>query len=167
MTHDMKEAFEGLDDALGTSYEEPKQIVKVEKKPPPAVIEKKESNLVSIDDEEYIAEGMKNLIESTNNVVNKLDKSLKIGTDHRKFEVYSELVNSVTGQYKELRHLRESAAKLKHDQTKKVRTMNDIGKNEVVMLSPEALSSMIENASKNSELNRIEAKFTIEDEEEH
>lgn len=172
---ELSAAFEGLDEAFDTEFEEDtiftdsipeddKVTTAIAVREPVQLPEK----VVTDDDKtlrdtDYVAHEIKCLIQSSKSVLDRLDSDIQIGSQPRMYEVYSQLTNSITAQLKELRQLGESVAKIKIDQGKQ--KLEDIGNNDKIQLTSEQLLDMLDKAKERSEINEIEADFDIQDED--
>jgi len=163
-----EEAFEGVNELFGTTYDEAtaeKAVVKIEKEIT-SIVDKKEeikNNLVTMQDTPYIRQEIMSLVQSSTMIVGKLETDLKVGSPARMYEVYATLLNSVTNALKELRQLNLDVANLEVDQTKKM-TIEDVkGPDDKISLSAGDLLKMVKAAGENSEISQIDADFKIED----
>lgn len=159
--------FKGLDETFDTSYDEKeakKQVAKIENNIKEIDTKKKDlkNNLVVMNDVPYIKEELMTLISSSKNILEKLEDDIKVGSPARMYEVYATLLNSITNELKELRQLNYDAAQLEIEQNKK-KSLSELNPNDKVLLSSDALLDMISTASKQSEMNRIDADFEIQD----
>lgn len=116
-----------------------------------------------IRDVEFLTTEIKSLIISSKAVLNTLEGDIKIGAAPRMYEVYATLLNAITTQYKELRQLNESVAKLIIENKKQ--NLETVKEDHKMMLSGNELLNMISDAQDNSELNDIDAEFIIEDDD--
>lgn len=159
--------FKGLDETFDTSYDEKetkKQVAKIEDSIKEIDTKKKDlkKNLVVMNDVPYIKEELMTLISSSKNILEKLEDDIKVGSPARMYEVYATLLNSITNELKELRQLNYDAAQLEIEQNKK-KSLSELNPNDKVLLSSDALLDMISTASRQSEMNRIDADFEIQD----
>jgi len=156
------ESFNKLSEALGTFFEEDTENV-------PAVINK---NLPVVpiapqetifEDKIYLQERLKNLVENSETILTKLATDIKTGSDARKFEVYGELLGSITNTLKELRDLNKMSI-----DTNIMENPNEVPgatTNVNVFLSSSELQKMMESAREKSEINKIDATFEIVNDE--
>jgi len=172
---DVSGAFEGLDDAFDTEFEEdtefidispeddtvPTNEVAVRDRPNIPMELTKDDN--TIRDTDFVSHEIKGLIESSKSVLDKLDADIRIGSQPRMYEVYSQLTNSITAQLKELRQLHESVAKMKINQSKI--KLSDVGTSDKIQMTSEQLLDMIDKAKENSEIKQIDADFEVDDED--
>lgn len=165
---ELSAAFGGLNTAFDTNYEDrsddhQKNALQIIKNEVAEIEERKENirtGLIEMKDSYFLETEIKSLVLSSRSVLQRLDIEIKVGSNARMFEVYADLLNAITNQYKELRQLNESVAKLNVDQNKK---SNDTHGNDKITLTADQLLEMVNSASKNSQLNKIDAQFTIED----
>jgi len=117
-----------------------------------------------IKDSNFLEKEIKGLILSSKRVLETLEKDIKIGAPPRMYEVYATMLNAITGQYKELRSLNESIAKfvLENKKQNLEETKED---HKLVLNSNDALNMYIK-AKELSQMDRIDADFTIVDEDE-
>lgn len=118
-------------------------------------------NNAQIKDSLFLENEIKALILSSKSVLNTLEKDIKIGSQPRMYEVYATLLNSIIGQYKELRQLNEAVAKLLIE-SKKVNIDEKAENRKSIMTSKEALD-MVMNARLHSNMNAISTQFEIMD----
>jgi hypothetical protein len=156
------EAFEGLNSAFDTDFKGD-DIDKLENEVK-VLQERKETFKTSIDieDEDYLKGELKSLIVTSKIVLEKLQTEIKIGSGPGMYDVYTNLLNSITNQLKELRQLNQAVAKVLLEKNKK-KTIQDLGENGKISLTANQLMDMISTASEKSEMNRIEADFVIDD----
>ena len=172
---DLSGAFEGLDEAFDTEFEEDTvftdEIPEDDKVPTTAVAVRDRPNVpmeVTEDDKtmrdtDFVSHEIKGLIESSKSVLDRLDADIRIGSQPRMYEVYSQLTNSITAQLKELRQLHESVAKIKIDQGKL--KVSDVGDSDKIQLTSDQLLDMIDRAKERSEIKEIDADFEVDDED--
>jgi|TARA_Y100000310_G_C20704329_1_gene833643 hypothetical protein len=163
---ELSATFQGLSDAFDTEYEddvEEKQVTVPDNKPAPA---KKEDTPpatnggVELQQVDFITDMIKDQLDSTQTIVERLDSDIKIGSKASMYEVYAQLQNSMTAKLTEMRKLHESAAKIQVDQNKK--NLTEIGSSDKIQLTSEQLIDMVNAASEKSEINKIEADFKID-----
>ena len=129
------------------------------------VIEKRSSELTeyvqkpdTLKDKIYIEENIKELIEISKDVLKTVKDDIKIGASPRQIEVFSTLTNAITNQIKELRDLNKMIYDLES-----INSIDDPKPGIVnISMTSDDLLDMIKDASKNSELNKIDADFDIE-----
>lgn len=165
----MNTGFEGLDDALGTEYQNSNATDKAAQtaKKLDALSKKKNSD-ITLEDKEYMAFEIKTMIEDSRRVLDILEQDLKIGAQPRSFEVYATLTKAVLDGVKELRELHNNIEQLKLSkeklELKRTSTEMIAGQPNVsIKLTGPELFKMINDAKSNSELNRIDAEFEIVD----
>jgi len=159
------EGFEGL--TSGFDVEEfDEKIEEIQKDV--SLIETKKNELVAkaqnpvvFQDQEFIQTELRTLIMSARTVFHKVEQDIKIGADNRKIEVYAKLLESIGKQYTSLIELNKSIfdAQVQMGQV----DLENLGDNKI-SLSSEQLLDMINKAKDGSEMNRIEADFSVEDE---
>lgn len=135
------------------------------------LIEEKKQKLVEqsqdlmLMDQDYIRDGLKTLIIGSANVIDKLQCDIKIGTAPRVYEVYARLIDSATAQYRELRELNRDIATVSIEKGKF--NVGNMGSGDAISLKPEQLIDLIESAKEQSQVNKIDADFKIEDDKEN
>lgn len=123
-----------------------------------------ELEIARIKDSGFLEKEIKSLILSSKNVLQTLEKDIKIGSAPRMYEVYATLLNAITAQYKELRNLNESIAKFVIE-NKKQNLDEKKEEHKMMMDSNDALNMYM--AAKNaSQMDSIDADFDIVDEDE-
>jgi hypothetical protein len=165
--------FENLDGALDTDYSADETVKEAE-----SLITKIEDNKkaveastdeTTIDDKEYLEFELKTLIQSTRRVLDVLEQDVKIGSQPRVFEVFGTLTKTVIDGIKELREMNLSIAQLKLQKEKldvrKAESKNipQLPNQVNISLSGRELFNMVSNATKNSQLNEIDAEFEVVD----
>jgi len=159
------EGFEGLTSGFDVD-EFDQKIEEVEQDM--SLIETKKNELVAkaqttavFQDQEFIQTELRTLIMSARTVFHKVEQDIKIGADNRKIEVYAKLLESIGKQYTSLIELNKSIfdAQVQMGQV----DIENIGNNKISLTSLQLLD-MINTAKDESQMNKIEAKFEIEDE---
>ena len=166
---ELSAAFDGLNTAFDTSYEDDAEEVKAVQviENEIADIEKRKndvkSGLIQMDDADFLTKEIKSLVLSSRDVLQRLDDEIKIGSNGRMWEVYAGMMNAISNQYKELRQLNESVVKFNIEQ--KHKNIGDVQGGDKIALTADQLLDMVRAASEKSEINKVEANFTIEDEQ--
>lgn len=164
MNDDIK-GFDEISKKLNTTFENGEEIstdIQKFEKDKTDLVERAKKEEV-IEDQFFIQNEIKTVINNGKNVLQKIDDSLKVGSQPRMFEVYATVMNSLISSLKELKDLNylvENKRDMQSDTGGRKQTniyMNMTGK-EVL--------DMINNASKENELKEISADFTIDDKEE-
>jgi hypothetical protein len=185
----MDGVFDGIDEKLNTKFE---SILEEEKNKLDVIRDKQvdvqniieDEREITLEQKEFMINELKDMLESSNDVLTTLKNELKVGTGPRMWEVYSTLVNARTEQMKEMRSLSSQIAKIKimdnELKLKKIDTALKIDKNkrslegddsgEVTLtktwkLKGSDLQSIIQNARRDSELNQIEIEEIVSDED--
>jgi len=161
--------FDKLNDKFNTSFTTSsseidkieEEIQEIEDKKNELIVRSNKTDLV-IKDQDYLEEEIKELIDNSKTVLQKLQNDIKIGSPARMYEVYAELLNSVLNQYKELRELNKMIESMK--------IMSGAGfrpsveeKDNKISLTSDQLIDVVNKAKKNSQLNAIDASFEIEE----
>jgi len=167
----MDDVFGGLDDEFNIENEDevivPEDDDMEEEKNLPVVAENKEVTKVGDDvvvaGTEYVSTEIKGLIDSSKDVLGRLDATIKIGGAPRLFEVYSQLTNSITAQLKEFRQMHETVAKIKLEEKKK--NISKIESGDEITFTSEQVLDLVSKERNRSEINEVDAEFTIEDDD--
>lgn len=114
-----------------------------------------------IQDSEFLEKEIKSVMLSSRRVLEIVEKNIKIGASPRDVEVYSTLLNAITGQFKELRNLNESMAKLVIENKKQ--NLEEVKEDHKMILSSNDALNMLMQARTNSKTNAIDADFDILD----
>lgn len=114
-----------------------------------------------IQDSEFLEREIKSVMLSSKRVLETVEKNIKIGASPRDVEVYATLLNAITGQFKELRNLNESMAKLVIENKKQ--NLEQVKEDHKMMLSSTDALDMLMKARNNSKTNAINADFDIID----
>lgn len=114
-----------------------------------------------IQDADFLDREMKSVMLSSRRVLEIVEKNIKIGSSPRDVEVYSSLISSITGQFKELRNLNESMAKFVLENKKQ--NLDEVKEDHKMMLSSNDALNMLMQARTNSKTNAIDADFDILD----
>ena len=161
------DSFEELNSAFDMDDDSFNKIIK-EVNDDMQLIEVKKNEIVTkantepvFQDQEFIQTELRSLIMSARTVMYKVEQDIKIGADSRKIEVYAKLVESIGKQYQSLMELNRNIfdAQVKSGDV----DINNIGNNKISLSSEQLLDMMIK-AGENSQMNAIEAKFEINDE---
>ena len=115
-----------------------------------------------IQDAEFLEREIKSVMLSSRRVLETVEKNIKIGASPRDVEVYATLINAITGQFKELRNLNESMAKLVLENKKQ--NLEEVKEDHKMMLSSTDALDMLMQARMNSKTNAIDADFDVLDE---
>jgi hypothetical protein len=115
--------------------------------------------IARIHDAEFLEREMKSVMLSSRRVLETVEKDIKIGSSPRSVEVYSGLITAITGQFKELRNLNESMAKLVLENKKQ--NLDEVKEDHKMILSSNDALDMYMNARTNSQMNSIDADFDI------
>lgn len=170
----MNTGFEGLDDALETTYDPDKTLEDANNS-----IQKYETAKVAVisettlADKEFMELELKSSIHTMKTVLSVLQEDIKIGSQPRMFEVYATLSKSVLDGIKELRDLNMDIENLKIKQEAirikrmlaepKANGSNGGNQTNVMILGGNDLFNMINSAKQNSQLNEIDAEFDVGD----
>jgi len=114
-----------------------------------------------IQDADFLDREMKSVMLSSRRVLEIVEKNIRIGSSPRDVEVYSSLISSITGQFKELRNLNESMAKFVLENKKQ--NLDEVKEDHKMMLSSNDALNMLMQARTNSKTNAIDADFDILD----
>jgi len=162
------EGFEGLTSAFNINDDDLKKMIEdvdrdmslIEKKKSEIEL-KSQSPLTLLQDQEFLRIELRSLIMSARTVMYKVEQDIKIGTDNRKIEVYATLIEAIGKQYTSLLELNKTIFNAQVEVG--ALDIRNIGNNKI-SLSSEQLLDMINKAKEQSELNKIDANFEIEDE---
>ena len=116
-----------------------------------------------IKDAEFLEREMKSVMLSSRRVLETVEKNIKIGSSPRDIEVYSGLINSITGQFKELRNLNESMAKFVLENKKQ--NLEEVKEDHKMMMSSNDALELYMKAKTNSSMETINADFDILDDD--
>ena len=170
MNEFIEQAFTGLTSAFNTSFDM-KDIEQIqhsvnlleEKKDEIADVVKNKKEL-AIKDQSFLEQELKSLIIGSRTILQKLDAEIITGSKSNYYDAYAKMASSITSQLKELRELSVAVVELEiQKQTKE--TINNTMNRATIVLDASALDLLIKNAKSNSQMNAIDANFTIEDEE--
>jgi hypothetical protein len=159
----MMEEFEGLtsafnvENAITTPEEIESRIQSIEQRK--NLLNQGTNDHSVFEDQRYIQEEMRTLIEAARGVMKKYEQNLKIGAHARDFEVYAKLLDSIGNQYKSLLELNKAV--FDAEMTSSKLDINNIGDQKITLTSAQ-LIDMVDKAREQSELNVIDAVFTIE-----
>ena len=162
------EGFEGLTSAFNINDDDLKKMIKDVDRDM-SLIETKKSEIelkaksptALLQDQEFLRTEIRSLIMSARTVMYKVEQDIKIGTDNRKIEVYSGLIEAIGKQYTSLLELNKAIFNAQVEVG--AVDIKNIGNNKI-SLNSEQLLDMINKASEGSQMNAIEATFEIEDE---
>lgn len=166
--------FEGLTSAFDTSFEmqdkdvqnlvneTEKQVSLIEEKKNELVSNKKE---LSLKHQSFLEEELLKLIINTNSMLTKLQSEIKIGSKAGYYDSYARLSSTVKDQLKELRELNIAVVETEIEK-KKMRNDINTGKRATVLLDANALMEYVNKVKSESQIGKIDATFTIEENEE-
>jgi len=112
-----------------------------------------------INDAEFLEREMKSVMLSSRRVLETVERDIKIGSSPRTIEVYSGLISAITGQFKELRNLNESMAKLVLENKKQ--NLDEVKEDHKMILSSNDALDMYMHAKSSSQMNAIDADFDV------
>lgn len=162
-----KSSIDKLNDAFDTTFKEDidqaeKDIEQIEERKNALVkqVETKEMS-ITFQDQQYMLMELKTLIQSTTNVLDKLEQDIRIGSPPRMYEVYATLTNSKTMQLKELRELNKMILEMSiFKEDEKDSGGQKLGKDSVTMTT-KGLLDIIKQAQKENSMNKVEVEFDI------
>ena len=120
----------------------------------------KQSN--TLEDQIFMKETLTNMINNGQKVLEVLQRDIKIGSQPRQIEVYFNGMGKVADTIKSLMELQKTVVELKI-KTKETNKKGNVTVNQ--FLTSKDLLKMVKNAEDNNETNRIEADFTIEEDD--
>lgn len=170
----IEQGFSGISKAFDTSFEmeekdakdlinqAEKQIEMIEKKRKELMIDEKE---LTLKDQTYIEEEIKSLINSSRCMLAKLESEIKIGSKSSYYDSYAKLSSSINNQIENLLKLNIAIAQTEIEKRKLGRDINN-SKRATLILDANTLIDLVSKAREGSELNKIDANFTIEENDE-
>jgi hypothetical protein len=119
-------------------------------------------DVMTLKDQQYLEDNIKEVIELSLKSLRIVQMDIRIGVSPRVIECFSQLSDSLVNQIRELRELGRQALELK--------LLSNGGeidkpKNDNIVMSSSQLMFLISEAKNNSELNKIDAEFKIQDED--
>jgi hypothetical protein len=97
-------------------------------------------------------------------MLTKLETEIKIGSKSGYWDSYARLSMTVTNQLKELRELNVAVVETEISKRNSGNIINS-NKRATIMLDANSLMEYIMNVKNNSEINKIDATFTIDEED--
>lgn len=159
-------SLEKMSQALGTTYlpEKVKKDIKEFNKEKKDLIKKIDD--IEFQDKEYVVKKFKNVIEKATGAINILSQDIKIGSNNGSYMAMAELIKASTITLKELFTINKTLYEtelMKRD----VETMeeNQNNQDKSYNLTSTDLKNMIKIAQEERDINRIDVKYTIEDDE--
>lgn len=159
-------SLEKMSQALDTTYspENVKKDIKEFNKEKKDLIKKIDD--IEFQDKEYVVKKFKNVIEKATGAINILSQDIKIGSNNGSYMAMAELIKASTITLKELFTINKTLYEtelMKRD----VETMeeNQNNQDKSYNLTSTDLKNMIKIAQEERDLNRIDVKYTIEDDE--
>lgn len=160
------ESFDKMSESLGSTFEG--EEIEQEVSNSLTKVDNLKKDIVSADlgsytleDAEYMEEQIKKSLDGLESVTNRLEQEIKVGSKASMYEVYATLSNSRMNAIKELREMRkiilDIKVKLQETKSPKNVTVNQ------TFMSSKDVDNLIKNASKNSNLKKIEANFKIDE----
>jgi hypothetical protein len=171
----LNEQFENLNNALNTEFQvnnKDKMIQQIQDLK--NQIQKLENNKsesssddnLKVKDENFLTKQLQELIINSRLMLTKLEEEIKVGSPPKMWEVYAKLQDSLSNQIKELRELNKLSTNLEIEKIKnKVTSWKNLQEGQKIALTPSQLSELVDNAKKNSQLNKIDTEFKIEEED--
>ena len=126
-----------------------------------ALIQKQSTTPKIFEDQQFLREELRELIQSAIVIKNKLAADLKIGSAPRAYEVYAKLLDSIGNQYRALLDLNRAIFNAQLE-AKKISNEKEEKKDTISMTSSQLLR-MIKEAEEQSELKEIDAEFEVRD----
>lgn len=167
MEDELKTGFEGLDEILGTKFEEaPTTEESTDLVARTELVEMAKKDKSIEEEREFLAGKIAELMAEAKDVAKVLKSDIKIGTKASMYEVYSTLSNTILECIKEMNKLTMNKEKLKLEREKfehKVSKSNqpNVNVKASLNLSSADLFKMMEEAKKGSSLNSIDADYTV------
>lgn len=173
MENQIEKNFAGLTSAFDTSFQmedkdvqnlitqTEKQVEKIEEKKNELVNNKTE---LMYKDQSFIEEELKTLIVSTRAMLNKLESEIKIGSKSGYYDSYARLSQTVSNQIDSLREHNVSVVQLELEKRRMGKDINT-GKRVSIVLDANALMELVDKAKQNSQINKVDATFTVEENE--
>ena len=159
-------SLEKMSQALDTTYspENVKKDIKEFNKEKKDLIKKIDD--IEFQDKEYVVKKFKNVIEKATGAINILSQDIKIGSNNGSYMAMAELIKASTITLKELFTINKTLYEtelMKRD----VETMeeNQNNQDKSYNLTSTDLKNMIKNVQEEIDINRIDVKYTIEDDE--
>ena len=172
--NNIEKNFEGLTSAFDTSFQmEDKDVEELVNKTEKQIklIEEKKVELISnknelvLKDQSFLEKELKTLIINTRTMLSRLESEIKIGTKSGYWDSYARMASTVSNQLKELRELNTSVVQIELEKHRMGKDINN-DKRATIVLDANALMEYVANVEKNSQMNKIDATFTIEENEE-
>jgi hypothetical protein len=169
----VEKSFAGLTSAFNTTFEMEEKDVKSlfnQTEKSVELLEEKKNELfnnkkeLSLKDESFLEEELKTLIINTRTMLTKLETEIKIGSKSGYWDSYARLAMTVTNQLKELRELNVAVVETEISKRNSGNIINS-NKRATIMLDANSLMEYIMNVKNNSEINKIDATFTIDEED--
>ena len=160
-----KDSLTKISDALNTTFEST-DLVPVKNEPKEIAVNQQEVEEV-FEDQQYLREDLKKLIEDSKVVLGKLGQDIMLGATPRMHEVYATLLDSTVRAYKEISELNKAMFDAKIKKQKLIGGGKSSGgnKSNTVALTAGQLQEIIERARKNSSMNAIEVDFKVSEED--
>ena len=114
-------------------------------------------------DASFLQTEIKSLLLSSKRVLETLENDIKVGAAPRMYEVYAKLLDAITSQFKELRNLNESVAKLIIENKKY--ELEEVKEEHKMLLSSTDALELYNRAKENSQMDTIDVEFDVLDEE--
>jgi 23S rRNA A2030 N6-methylase RlmJ len=163
-------SMEKISEVLNTTFEQDMEIAEKQRKIIDAkkqiVAKKEETGLIVLDDQEEIKNGLRAVIANLEEVMQKLQDDIKIGSKVFSHQVYSQCAKELRECYKEMaeidRSIFDCRLKLQQELSKNNKgSSKKSDDSQSISMTAGQLADMLENARKNSSMNSIDATFKV------
>lgn len=174
MENYIEKSFEGLTSAFNTTFEmkdkdvaslvtqTEKQIELIEDTKNELVNNKTE---LTLKHQSFLEDALMKLIINTGSMLAKLETEIKIGSKSGYWDSYARLSTAHKDQLKELRELNVSVIETEIEKRKVTNNINN-GKRATILLDANSLIDYVNKVKRESEIGKVDATFTVEENEE-
>jgi len=160
-------SMEKISEVLNTTFEQDmavanKQLEIIAAKK--SIVAKKEAEgSIILDDQEEIKNGLRSVISNLEQVMQKLQDDIKIGSKTFSHQVYSQCASVLVESYRELAEINKNIfdCRFKVQTMKDKATPNAKSNDDSLTLTHEQVISMIDKARQSSSVNAIDATFKV------
>ena len=166
--------FEGLTSAFNTSFQmedkDVEALVNQTEKQVEMINEKKNELIngckteVMFKDQTFLEDELKSLIMSTRSMLARLEAEIKIGSKSGYYDSFARLATAVGSHIKELRELNVAVVNIEMEKKRVGDNINNTRKANII-LDANSLWELVNKAKSDSQINKIDASFTIEEED--
>ena len=170
MNNEIEESFSGLTSAFNTKFEmEDKPLLEqvnsglkdIELRKNEIIKNKRE---LVIEDQDFLNSELKSLILNARAMACRLENEIKVGSRSDMYDAYFKAINAIGNQLKELRELNKTVVDIEI-QKQKIERPDQKTNRATIVLDANSLLELVKKAKKDSQMDAIDADFSVEEDE--